>query len=148
MKYLTALAALSVLTVVTMCLKGCPGIHPDYEVALPNGYALARANPYDIAICDQRRIRVVPPRVASLGVWGDLVFGQVEASHNPSLEDDDEWTRAEKARQEKAIGYFLINTKTHEVRLGLAKDAWLAALHESGVPGEPKLRKPSRWFRY
>lgn len=150
---LNSLLLVTVFPLALVCLLwGCV-IQGDYQITLPNGYVLARANSYDIAIYgpeDISRVGVIPPLIVAIGVNGDLVFGKVEDSHNPWLLENEQLARDEKAEQEKARGYFLLNTKTHEVHLGLTKKAWMAALRDNGIHSEPQMAKPSwwLWFKY
>jgi hypothetical protein len=131
--------------------SGCSYVQGDYAVDLPNGYSLVRSNSSDIAIFGPPELyssRVVPPLIVSIGVHENLVFGKVGDSQDLWLRGQDDLAKAEKAEQEKARGYFLLNTKTHAVKRGLIKEGWLDALKEQGVDSEPALKKPNRGFRY
>ncbi len=138
-----------VFCLVIMASLLLPGCHPDYDVDLPNGYLLVRSNSYDIAIFGPKGLglhRVIPPLIVSIGVKDEFVFGIVADPSEPSFQEKTERAIAERAIREKARGYFLLNTKTHKVQVGLTKEAWLAALEKNGLQGEPKMRKPSRWL--
>lgn len=136
------------LTLVFLLFLGC-FIQGDYQINLPNGYLLVRSNSYDISIFgpeESSHTRVIPPLIVAVGVSEDLVFGKVEDSHDPWLLDNDQLARDEKAEQEKAWGYFLLNTKTHDVQISLTKEAWLVVLRDNGIQSEPQITKPSRSF--
>ena len=127
-----------ILTMACLLLPGCR--HPDYTVDLPNGYSLVRANPHDISICGSF-FQAIPPRIALIGVRGDLVFGLVEDSGDKRLD------ASVNDMYGKTRGYFLLNTITHKVQLGLKKEAWIRTLKDNGIDGEPRMGKPSRWLR-
>ena len=145
-----------------ICALSCSGcdkvlehsMSGDYKVALPNGYALIRSNAYDVAIWNpeegtyHQRSRIIAPLITGISVQGDWVLGLVEDSHNPWLLEKNERAKVEKAEQEKARGYFLLNTKTHNVQIGLTKETWLTVLKDNGIQSEPQLERPSRSFRY
>ena len=138
------------LAAVFFLSSGC-FIQSDYDVPLPNGYLLVSCNEYDIVIACPKELDgtiVVPPLIVAIGVHGDIVFGKVEDSHAPWLLEEGERAKTERADQEKARGFFLINTKTHAVQLGLTTHAWIEALKDLGICDEPTLKKPSRAFTY
>ena len=114
----------------------------DYEAQLPNGYMLYRMNDSEIFIWgpDKRfapRIEV-PPSVAKIGGRGDIVYGYTES--NSFLANHSGWG-------DKIVeGFFVLDTKTDTVSVGLTKDEWLKALAVHKITKEPSLKKPSRWF--
>lgn len=120
-----ALAALALVC-------GCGG---DYRLALPGGYALARANSMQHSVMDSTGTLVVMPDVVELGRSGDVVFGRTERPADPSLDLGGE------------PGWFLLRTTDGTVRTGLSREAWLAALREMGVRGNPVTHRPTRTLR-
>ena len=146
-RHMTALIPLA-LIVAVLGILGCL-VQGDYEVPLPNGYLLVRSNSYDIAIFGPKELhqtRVVAPLIVALAVNRDLVFGEVTDSHNPWLGENTELANRERGEQERARGYFLLDTKAHSVQLGLTRKAWLLELQKHGLSTEPRLEKPDRNF--
>lgn len=45
-------------------------------------------------------------------------------------------------------GYFIVNTATHDVRVGLEKQVWLDTLLALGISDEPRLETPSRFDKH
>lgn len=118
----------------------------DYRVELPNGYFLVRTSANSILMATTsstgRNIIVIDPHISQYRMLdGDkihLVVGYVKPA-NIGL----------KYKITSMGGYFVLNTETRDIRQGLSKDEWRAALRLQGVISEPKLKKPSRfddWF--
>lgn len=78
---------------------------------------------------------VIEATIDGYAVVGSLVVGHASlADHPPESESS-------------KPGYFILDTQTHEAKQGLDKSSWLEALRAAGVPGEPKLHRPSRFDR-
>lgn len=114
----------------------------DYQIRLPGGYYLtrvyARAFLISYSGSDGQNTSgevVVNATVDRYKVLDSLVVGHVSTLDYMSPE--------EKAASKP--GYFIVNTKTHEVKQGLDKKTWLASLQSFGFTGEPDLSKPSRF---
>lgn len=130
------------LSYMSLLLPGC-FVQGDWEVTLPHDYLLVRCNADDIGMFGPKemgRSRVVPSLIVGIGVHGDIVYGLVA--------DSSDLVYVREMKEMRARGYFLIDTKMHNVQLGLSKEAWLAALRHNDVKGEPQLAKPSRSFKY
>ena len=129
------------VTVVPMLifLTGCG----DYQIDLPNGYRLARTNAPSIQIFTPRTPKrlsdfvgvVVPPKIVAIGCVGDIVYGIVEASPG-----------SDKAAR-TVPGYFVLDTGTGDVTLGLDKAGYLEKLNKLGVTDAPALTRNIRSFR-
>ena len=124
---LPRLASFAVLAL----LCGCGAGGGDYQLALPHGYALARANSMQHSVITPEGRLVVLPDVVELGRSGDVVFGRTERPADPSLDLGG------------TPGYFVVRTADGAVRTGMAREEWLAALRELGVSGEPVLQRPT-----
>lgn len=110
----------------------------DYALQLPNGYELIRTNASTLMIWTPQgadRQCVVPPKITKVGGSGDVVFGYVQK--DPAAD----------AGYEQVEGFFILNTKSGEVSTGLAKGEWLRALATHAIREDPRLQKPSRWFK-
>lgn len=116
----------------------------DYEIRLPGGYYLVRvyAGAYIISFRGQDGQSrtdevVVNATVDSYQVLDGLIVGHVSTLDYMSPEE----------KEVSKPGYFILNTKTHEVKQGLDKKAWLDSLNALGVSSVPRLDKPSRFDR-
>jgi hypothetical protein len=107
----------------------------DYSVHLPGNYLLTRIYAGAVLINHPEKGIVVDANVDGYKVLGDHVVGHVTAA---DLSPEKEHSKP---------GYFLLNTKTHEVKQGLDKKAWLESLQKIGINDEPNLSKPSRFDR-
>lgn len=107
----------------------------DYSIRLPGNYALTRVYAGAVLINHPEKGVVIDANIDGYKVLGDLVVGHV--------------TVAEESPEKEMSkpGYFIVNTKTHEVKQGLDKKAWLDALQAHGIGNEPNLGKPSRFDR-
>jgi hypothetical protein len=112
----------------------------DYAVDLPNGYMLWSPNASDVSIHRRRQdFRSdgphVPPQIAELGDSDGIVYGFVERSSDENMHEPN------------SVGYFVLNTRAHEVWLGMYKTEWLKVLRDNGILQEPTLVKPSHSYR-
>jgi len=108
----------------------------DYDTELRRGYRLVRTNAEEITIYRENTGFVVPPRIVALNIHGDIIFGEAERPRKQLLPD---WS---------VPGFFILNTKTESVQIGLDEQAWLNALKPLGFTEPPLLRKPSRFFMW
>lgn len=80
----------------------------DYSVRLPNNYELIRVYAGAVLIGAPEGGVRIEANIDGYKVLGDLVVGHVTvAEHSPE-------------KEMSKPGYFILNTKTHEVRQGLA----------------------------
>jgi hypothetical protein len=105
----------------------------DYAVSLPGGYSLVRIYGGAILISHSSKGVVINANIDSYKVLDELIVGHVTVAELPPEKDYSK------------PGYFIINTKTHEVGEGLDRMAWLEALRKINIVTEPKLSKPSRF---
>ncbi len=111
----------------------------DYAKDLPNGYELVRTNTHTKMIWTRRgsprgRKCVVPPDIQEIAVRGNYVFGWLVTS-----------PRADKFG-ESIPGYFLLDTSTGEVLLGLDEEDWKSKLREIGLENPLSLLRHPRWL--
>ncbi len=118
-----------VLIVLIGGLLGCG----DYSIRLPGGYSLVRVYAGAVLIHHPEKGIVVNAHIDGYKVHGELVIGHVLSAELPPEKDYSK------------PGYFILNTKTHEVKEGLDKQTWLNSLRTIGIASEPRLSKPSRF---
>jgi hypothetical protein len=107
----------------------------DYSVRLPGNYALTRVYAGAVLIHHPESGVRIEANIDGYKVLNDLIVGHVTvAEHSPE-------------KEMSKPGYFILNTKTHEVKESLDKKAWLDTLRTLGVNNEPSLGKPSRFDR-
>lgn len=106
----------------------------DYEVELGAGYKLVRTNACNVMILHKDHGFIIPSKIVGLGLRKDIITGRVE---NEPL-----------ANVPSIPGYFIVEMETGSVQTGLAEQTWLNALRLLGLKHPPKLRKPSRFFRW
>ena len=105
----------------------------DYSVRLPGNYALTRVYAGAVLINHPEKGVVIDANIDGYKVLNDLVVGHVSvAEHSPE-------------KELSKPGFFILNTKTHELRQGLDKKAWLDSLKALGTTNDPSLDKPSRF---
>jgi hypothetical protein len=109
----------------------------DYDIDLYGGYRLVRNNADDITIFKEDMGFVIPPRIRALNVDAGIVFGAVEKPPD-----------ADVLNLLSVPGFFILNTKTESVQIGLDEQAWLNALRALGFAKPPSLREPSRFFMW
>ncbi len=107
----------------------------DYSVQLPGGYSLVRVYGQTVLISRPGEGVVIEASIDGYAVVGSLIVGHVRLADHPPESDYSK------------LGYFIIDTQTHEAKQGLDKSSWLQALRVAGVTGEPKLDRPSRFDR-
>ena len=106
----------------------------DYEVDLGAGYRLLRTNSPSITIDREDGACVVPPKIVGLNIRKGIIVGKAESSPLADLPS--------------VPGFFILNTKTDSVQIGLDEQAWLNALRLLGFTEPPALRRPSRFFMW
>ena len=109
----------------------------DYDIELRSGYRLVRNNADDITIFKEGMGFVIPPRIRALNVDAGIVFGAVEKPPD-----------ADVLNLLSVPGFFILNTKTGSVQVGLDEQVWLNALRSLGITDPPSLREPSRFFMW
>jgi hypothetical protein len=105
----------------------------DYQIALPNGYFIARVQPSDFALVAPNGHSVVVRTVKSYMVDGALVTGQTA----PSAEGEPL--------------YFIVDTQKNSVRSNLPVSMWRDELQRLGIQSialkEPRpLHVMRRWL--
>lgn len=113
---------------------------------LPNGYRLVRTNAVSIFVFPPESAHhsvfdgdwAVPAKIVGIQVSGDIVYGKTVSS--PDADPGRHHTRTGPA------GFFILDTATHTVQLGLNEDAWRATLRARGIT-DLNLKKPSRFFK-
>jgi hypothetical protein len=106
----------------------------DYEVELGAGYKLLRTNSPTITISRKDGGCAVPPKIVGLNIRKDIILGKAESSPLADFAS--------------VPGFFILNTKTGSVQIGLDEQAWLNALRSMGFSEPPSLRRPSRFFMW
>lgn len=106
----------------------------DYEGELPNGYELFKANSTEIGIA--KGLVLLTGDINWMNVKEDLVFGKVD-------ELPAERRRTEVQKYEAPPGYFILDTETGSLQLGLEKEEWLNELAKVGISEEPNLEMPT-----
>jgi len=115
--------------IVVLSISACG----DYSVRLPGGYTLIRVYAGAVLINHPAKTEWIKANIDGYKVLNELVVGHVIiAEHSPE-------------REMSKPGYFILNTKTHEMKQGLDKKAWLGSLQALGITDEPILSKPSRF---
>ncbi len=110
-------------------LSGCG----DYSVSLPGGYELTRVYAGTVLIHHPEKGVVVDANVDAYDVTDGFVIGHVSIA--------DELPEKEFSKP----GYFILNTKTHELKQGLDREGWVKSLKAVGKTIEPVLKSPSRY---
>ena len=106
----------------------------DYEVDLGAGYKLLRTNSPTITISQKDGACVVPPKIVGLNIRKDIILGKAESSPLADFAS--------------VPGFFILNTNTESVQIGLDEQTWLNALRSMGFTEPPPLRRPSRFFMW
>lgn len=127
---------LGILLIIMLLVKCTPF---DYEGKLPNGYEFYEANSLEIGIT-LRNLVVFKGNISHMNVKGNLVFGKVD-----KLPREIQKSRQEIQADENEAppGYFILDTKTNALQLGLDREKWLNNLSRLGISGEPTLRMPT-----
>ena len=122
-----------------LLLCGC-FLHPDYSIALPNGYKLSRIWKGAHTIVNERNFLVVGLTVQKYAVVGNIVTGYVS---DENMADVPETLRGK-------TGYFVLDTATANLQDGLGEDKWRNVLELHNITSLPALKTPSRkdakWF--
>lgn len=122
-----------------LLLCGC-FLHPDYSIALPNGYELARIWKGAHTIANERNFLVVGLSIQKYAVVDSVVTGYVS---DENMADVPEALRGK-------VGYFVLDTATGNLEDGLSEDKWRETLKSHGIMSPPPLKAPSRkdakWF--
>lgn len=111
---------------------------PDWDVPLPGGYKLwssysncvilSGPQPYGM---EWEGPQTVGPNVDLYQVVGHIVVGHVSFDGlDPKARGDTE-------------GYFIVNTRTHEIRQGFDEGSWMRALSRYGIKEKPHMHRPT-----
>ena len=122
---LSSFALLSLL-LLTACNKGDP---------LPGDYAIFFADSEDVGLVLPPKGEVlVGPKLIAVGDSGTLIFGEVQPPKkpNPSLTGS------------RTPGFFILDSTTGAIEMGLSGENWLKKLQKAGLQGEPELVSPER----
>ena len=129
-----------ILSIIFSDSAFCIGIW-DYDTELINGYRLIRTNSPSIFIFKERLsfsepdYPVVPPKIIGLNVYGNTIVGETELTPVGDYCDA------------SVSGFFILDTETNKLKIGLKKEQWLKILRNMGLEKEPTLIEPSRSFR-
>jgi hypothetical protein len=107
-------AAWIILAALIVALSACNGKREEWK-SLPNGYRYVRTNFETAAIYvpDSQVLATggyYGPGVRLLGIEGDLVFGQIDPAPKATIPS------------RSPLGYFVLNTTTHEFKGALSED--------------------------
>jgi len=123
-----------ILFILLLALNNCGG---DYNKNLPNNYKLARTSSSEVSIYEPGGKGIIAPNIDRYAVIGDIVVGYVEKPQPP----------ADLEGSNPVLGYFILNTKTHELLQGYGKEKWLEKLRLYGINEEPKLHRSTYFDR-
>jgi hypothetical protein len=129
-----------ILSIIFYDSAFCIGIW-DYDTELINGYRLIRTNSPSVFIFkkslsfSEPEYPVVPPKITGLNIYGNIIVGETEFT--PVGDDCDA----------SVSGFFILDTETNKLKIGLKKEQWLKILRNMGLEKEPTLIEPSRSFR-
>ncbi|MEP7242794.1 MAG: hypothetical protein ABI885_03820 [Gammaproteobacteria bacterium] len=147
---------------VMITAASCALAASGFVVALPNGYEMIRDKADAPTIVKRSGSKVVPGPIAAYVVVRDVVTGQVM----PTAGKPDKKARKPAASSEqpattngtpandgdKPVGapgeaapkptYFVLNTGTGDVALGLSQEDWAQRLKQLGVDTPPELNPP------
>jgi hypothetical protein len=129
-----------ILSIIFSDSAFCIGIW-DYDTELINGYRLIRTNSPSVFIFkkslsfSEPDYPVVPPKITGLNIYGNIIVGETEFT--PVGDDCDA----------SVSGFFILDTETNKLKIGLKKEQWLKILRNMGLEKEPTLIEPSRSIR-
>jgi len=121
-----ALALLSLL-VLNGCNKGDP---------LPGGYAIFFGDSEDVGLVLPPKGEIlVGPKLAQIGNSGTLIFGEVQLPKKPERKFQ---------TGSRTPGFFILDSSTGAIEMGLSREDWLKKLQKAGLQGELQLVSPER----
>ena len=124
-------AALIPLILILLLLNG--GGKGD---ALPGGYAIFFADSEDVGLVLPPKGEVlVGPKLAQIGNSGTLIFGEVKLPRKPERKFQ---------TGSRTPGFFILDSSTGTIEMGLSREDWLKKLQKAGLQGEPELVDPGR----
>ena len=129
MKRMTIAVALALLPLLllTACKKSTP---------LPGGYAIFFADSEDVGLVLPPKGEVlVGPKLAQIGNSGTLIFGEVQLPKKPERKFQ---------TGSRTPGFFILDSSTGAIEMGLSREDWLKKLQKAGLQGEPELVSPER----
>jgi hypothetical protein len=121
-----SLTLILLFLLLTACNKSAP---------LPGGYAIFFGDSEDIGlVLPPKGETLVGPKLAKIGNSGTLIFGEVQPPKKPypSLAGS------------RTPGFFILDTTTGTIEMGLSRGEWLKKLQNAGLQGEPELVDPER----
>lgn len=105
----------------------------DYSIPLPNGYHLVRTYSNHVVMSKPPVDEgVLGAPIESYAVSGQIVIGCVGSAEGYGYP------------QEEQPGYFIVDTKTGQVRKGLNSKEWKSILSSLGLRKIPNLMSPNR----
>ncbi len=123
---LLTLALLSLLL-----LAACNRSNP-----LPAGYAIFFGDSEDVGLVLPPKGEIlVGPKLAQIGNSGTIIFGEVELPRKPEQKFQ---------TGSRTPGFFILDTTTGALEMGLSREEWLKKLEKAGLQGEPVLVSPER----
>jgi hypothetical protein len=140
-KYRTLL----IVAIVLSCLAGWRlyrGPSGDFERRLPGGYSVTSSNRATICLTPPERFAfhesnaghgvTVARKISAIAISNGFIVGHVEPSPHSEVPIE-------------VPGYFIVDWRTGEARLGLGRDECAEALRQHGL-AMPRLRHPNtRW---
>jgi hypothetical protein len=106
----------------------------DYDTELCRGYRLVRTDADNVMIFRDQTGVVITPRLVGLNIYGHVILGEVE--------------KCPRADLASVPGFFILDTETGSVQIGLDEQTWLKTLRAMGVGEPPPLKEPSRFFMW
>jgi hypothetical protein len=121
----TSLFRYMICIIAGYMLLGCGA---DLTLELPNDHRVVVMNSNDVAICSSDGGAVTKLSVGKLADTGDYVYGTIVDPDSQSFRE-----------------YFMLDTRTSDVRYFQTKPEWAAALGEIGITNL-ELRDPSAFY--
>jgi hypothetical protein len=117
--------ALMPLLLLTACNKGDP---------LPGGYAIfIPAGDDSMMLVNSSNEGVAGAALAQIGNSGTLIFGEIRATPQRFT-----------AAASQTPGFFILDSTTGAIEMGLSREEWSKKLQNAGLQGEPVLVYPGR----
>lgn len=113
-----------------LLLTACNQVSP-----LPAGYAIFIGNSEDVGLVRPPKGEILAgPKLATIGHSGPLIFGNVAVPRIPNPH----------RTGSRTPGFFILNSTTGAIELGLSREDWLKKLQAAGLQGEPVLLPAER----
>ena len=114
-----------------------------FVIQLQNGYKLGVANAHSVDLYYENNSGVMEDSktlvITRLNTSGNLIFG---------ARDHENTLRKEDYKLGKEPSYFIVNTSDNKVLIFSNKQDWSKELQALGIKDDPKLLRPSYFFRW